>query len=143
MKWRVDIDFYIRLLKEQQSFYYINQPLVNVGISSSQVTNYCIDRPEVELPEGLLLLQKYGVPPLKNIRVYDAWWRIIRNTGIRNRKQLQQYTAFNQWPDAILAMVDFQSHIVPGILKIGICSKLFMSFSYLLNVRNLNTYQQK
>lgn len=141
MKWRVDIDFYIRLLKEQQSFYYINKPLVNVGISSTQVTNYCIDQPEVELPEGLFLLQKYGVQPLKNIRVYDAWWRIIRNTGIRSQEQLQHYTPFSQWPAAIWQMVQFQSNIPVALLKTGVCSKLLMAISFLLNFGRLNKYQ--
>jgi hypothetical protein len=44
MKWRVDIDFYIRLLKNEKTFSYINTPLINVGISDSQVTNSCISR---------------------------------------------------------------------------------------------------
>ena len=140
MKWRVDIDYYIRLLKEEKGFAYINEPLVNVGISSTQVTNYCIDQPEVELPEGLLLLQKYGVQPLKNIRVYDAWWRIIRNVGVRNIAQLQQYTPYNQWPTALLHMVQFQSHIPAGLLKVGVFSKLFMTLSYLFNRSHLNQY---
>lgn len=60
MKWRVDIDFYIRLLLKEKDFFAIRKPLVNVGVGESQVTNSCIDKPEVELPEGLLLLKKYG-----------------------------------------------------------------------------------
>jgi glycosyltransferase involved in cell wall biosynthesis len=140
MKWRVDIDFYIRLLKIEQTFSYINTPLINVGISDSQVTNSCINKPEVELPEGLLLLIKYDVAPLKNILVYDAWWRIIRNVGVRGRKDIEHYTMHQQWPAVILSMVDQQSKILPSVLKIGVFSKFFMFLSYLANQRYLKQY---
>lgn len=132
MKWRVDIDFYIRLLNKEKAFTYIDQPLVNVGISKSQVTNFCLNIPEVELPEGLLLLHKYGVKPLRNILVYDAWWRILRNVGVRRRADLNEYTK-GEWPKALMKMADDQSLIPAGFLKIGILSKGFMTMSYLKN----------
>jgi glycosyltransferase involved in cell wall biosynthesis len=132
MKWRVDIDFYIRLLKQERDFTYIDKMLVNVGISKTQVTNFCLNIPEVELPEGLLLLHKYGVKPLRNILVYDAWWRILRNVRVRSRTDLQKYTK-GEWPKALLNMANDQSRIPVGLLKIGILSKGFMTLSYLKN----------
>jgi glycosyltransferase involved in cell wall biosynthesis len=141
MKWRVDIDFYIRLLKNEKTFSYINTPLINVGISDSQVTNSCINQPEVELPEGLLLLIKYGVEPLRNILVYDAWWRIIRNVGVRGRNDLERYTTYSEWPAVIVHMVNQQSKILPSVLKIGVFSKFFMFLSYLANQRYLKQYK--
>jgi glycosyltransferase involved in cell wall biosynthesis len=141
MKWRVDIDFYIRLLKNEKTFSYINTPLINVGISDSQVTNSCINQPEVELPEGLLLLIKYGVEPLRNILVYDAWWRIIRNVGVRGRNDLEHYTTYSEWPAVIVHMVNQQSKILPAVLKIGVFSKFFMFLSYLANQRYLKQYK--
>lgn len=140
MKWRVDIDFYIRLLLKEKDFYVISNPLVNVGISESQVTNSCIDKPEVELPEGLLLLNKYGVQRLKNLWVYDAWWRILRNVGVRNRAGLKKYTSYNEWPKALLKMADHQSNIPSALLKIGLFSKLCMLLSFLVNYRNLDSF---
>ena len=137
MKWRVDIDYYIRILLKQKQFVLIDKPLVNVGISDSQVTNFCIDEPEVELPEGLLLLHKYGISPLKNIFVYDAWWRIIRNVNIRNRVQLKQFTPYKTWPEIILRMVDHQSKLPGSFLKFGPFSKIAMALSYLLNSKYL------
>lgn len=141
MKWRVDIDFYIRLLKQEITFSYINASLVNVGISDSQVTNSCLNKPEVELPEGLLLLIKYGIVPLKNIFIYDAWWRILRNVGVRSKKDLYQFTPYQEWPTVILQMVAQQSKIPQPVLRIGIFSKFFMVLSYLLNQRYLNQYK--
>ena len=140
MKWRVDIDFYIRLLKQQKDFLYINRQLINVGISSSQVTNICINKPEVELPEGLLLLHKYGIQPLKNILVYDAWWRILRNVNVRNNEDLTYHTPYKEWPIAIQKMVEHQSKIPVSILRMGIFSKSFMTLSYLLNYRRLTKF---
>jgi glycosyltransferase involved in cell wall biosynthesis len=133
MKWRVDIDFYIRILKKRKSYSVIERPLINVGISESQVTNDCINVPEVELPEGLLLLTKYGVSPLKNILVYDAWWRILRNVNIRTQEKLHSYTPYNRWPKAIDNMVRHESLVSSKLLKLGVISKLSMIASYLVN----------
>ena len=133
MKWRVDIDFYIRILSREKQFELIDKPLVNVGISESQVTNNCIDNPDVELPEGLLLLHKYGSSALKNIIVYDAWWRIIRNVNIRKRDQLKQFTPYKTWPEIILRMIDHQGRLPYSLLKFGPFSKITMALSYLAN----------
>jgi glycosyltransferase involved in cell wall biosynthesis len=133
MQWRVDIDYYVRILLKEKSFELIDEPLINVGISETQVTNFSINKPEVELPEGLLLLHKYGVTPLWNIAVYDAWWRILRNVNIRSTEQLKQFTPFKEWPELILKMVRQQSRIPLPVLKFGPFSKMAMSLSYLLN----------
>jgi glycosyltransferase involved in cell wall biosynthesis len=138
MKWRVDIDYYVQLLLKEKAFELIDTPLVNVGISESQVTNYCINEPEVELPEGILLLNKYGVSPLKNIMVYDAWWRIFRNTNIRSVEQLNSYTPGQQWPPVILQMIKHQSKVPSSLLKTGAASKAFMSLSFLANQKLLS-----
>ena len=90
LKWRVDTDFYERVLRAENTFYYTDQPLMNVGISKSQVTQSCLYKPEVELPEGLTLLQKYGVSSLQNIWVYDAWWRLFRNMNIKNGRTIKR-----------------------------------------------------
>lgn len=137
MKWRVDIDFYVRLLKTLKDFTLIDDTLVNVGISSTQVTNGCINMPEVELPEGLLMLQKHGLSPLKNIRVYDAWWRVLRNVGVRKKDHLYVHTPGKQWPELMNRMAEHESKIPAGVLKIGAFSKLAMFFSYLFNKRHI------
>jgi glycosyltransferase involved in cell wall biosynthesis len=132
LKWRVDIEFYIRILQQQHSIQYIQQPLICVGISSSQVTVSCIYKPEVELPEGFILLEKHGVHVLKNILVYDAWWRLLRNMNIRETEQLYQYVS-KLWPKVIEAMVKDLKQTPSLFLKIGVMSKLCMSISYLKN----------
>jgi glycosyltransferase involved in cell wall biosynthesis len=138
MKWRVDIDFYVRVLSQLQSFYLIDEPLVNVGISSSQVTHNCINMPEVELPEGLLMLQKFGVAPLRNILVYDAWWRILRNVKVRRVQDLSKYTQGETWPPLLYRMARQQSRIPVSFLSTGALSKFTMLISYLSNKAYLN-----
>jgi glycosyltransferase involved in cell wall biosynthesis len=129
MKWRVDIDYYLQLLQEEKTFYFIPDILINLGMSSTQVTHSCLNVPDVELPEGKLLLNKYGIKPLKNILVYDAWWRIIRNTHTRSKETLYQYAA--KWPKIIEQMTEEQQKIKPSLLKKGVISKLCMTLSYL------------
>jgi len=138
MKWRVDIDYYIRLLKKEKGYAFINDHLVNIGMSESQVTNYSINNPQVELPEGLLLLKKYGIQPLKNAIVYDAWWRIVRNCNIRKKEQLYDYVPGEQWPKVVVEIVRHQSKVPAKLLKIGILSKLIMLLSRFLNRHILN-----
>ncbi len=132
MKWRVDMDFYVRILLLEKSYTYINDILINVGISETQVTNYCFQNPSVELPEGFLLLEKYGTHRLKNIWVYDAWWRLLRNMNIRNEGQLKKYVD-KQWPEVIIGITNHLNKIAPKFLRIGVVSKIMMTCSYLVN----------
>jgi len=131
-KWRVDIEFYMRILKQTKSFRYIDTPLINFGLHESQVTQSAINNPEVELPEAWLLLKEYGVSALRDIRVYDAWWRLFRNMNIRDRNQLLSYVN-EKWPAEILAIVDSESRVPHSFLKVPAISKLFMTMSYLKN----------
>ncbi len=128
MKWRVDIDYYMQLLYSEKDFTQIENVLINLGIGSTQVTHSCLNVPDVELPEGWLLLEKWGIKALKNILVYDAWWRIIRNTKTRSIDALNQYAS--PWPAMIENMVKRQSKISPTRLQKGIFSKLYMLMSY-------------
>jgi glycosyltransferase involved in cell wall biosynthesis len=137
MKWRVDLDFYIRVLFTEKSYVYINQVLVNVGVNDTQVTNDCINVPSVELPEGYLLVEKYGSKPLKNILVYDAWWRLLRNMHIVKKEQLSQFGQKN-WAPVIGSMVQHQSHYLRFLLNIGITSKFAMFCSWCINIIKSN-----
>jgi glycosyltransferase involved in cell wall biosynthesis len=132
MKWRVDMDFYVRLLLQEMEYTYINEVLINVGINELQVTNYCFQNPSVELPEGFLLLEKYGYRRLKNIWVYDAWWRLLRNMDILTPAQLSASEP-GPWPPGIIQMVAHLRIVPKSMLKKGIFSKMAMMLSYLFN----------
>ncbi len=131
-KWRVDMEYYVRLLESLKAYAYIDQVLVNVGVSESQVTQSCIYEPSVELPEGKLLLEKHGERRLLNIWVYDAWWRLLRNMAIFSVDKLQQFTT-GEWPAVIRQMVVDLSKTPQKLLLTGAFSKSFMFVSYLKN----------
>ena len=59
LRWLVDIDFYIRILLKNEKFIYIPDICLNIGISSSQITNSCLDNPKVELFENFYFYKKY------------------------------------------------------------------------------------
>jgi glycosyltransferase involved in cell wall biosynthesis len=132
LKWRVDIEYYIRNISKGIEFTYINELLINVGVSESQVTNYCLNVPSVEIPEMYILLSKYGTSPLKNIMVYDAYWRILRNTHIHSKSKLESFGQ-TDWPAVILSMVELQTKFNQSTLRNGVISKTLMSISYIYN----------
>ncbi len=129
LKWRVDTEFYIRLIEKKYRFLYLSTSLVNVGIHENQVTQYTFLNHKVELEEGLYLLQKHGINPLQNIWVYDAWWRLFRNLSIRNMQEILIH-APGSWPIIIQKMVADISYIPIPVLKIGLFSKCCMAISY-------------
>lgn len=130
MKWLVDIDYYIRILKKEKAFY-IKDILIHVGLGEDQVTQYTHNRPEVEIPEGLLLYEKSGASVFRNIFFYDAWWRLIRNLNIRSEKKFSSYLHGHAFPPVIRKIIQHQKQVPQGLLHIGILSKLFMFVSWL------------
>lgn len=137
LKWRVDMEYYIRIIAQEKDFAVINKPLINVGISESQVTNSCLNIPTVEIPEIFILLSKYGTKPLRNIFVFDAYWRILRNTNIKSTEQLESFGQ-KAWPIPIVNMIKVQSNFSQPFLKIGPVSKLLMILSYAYNLIKSN-----
>lgn len=89
VKWVVDIDFYIRYFQQLKPVY-IDSALVMVGLGAHQVTTDCVGQRKVEIPENFYLLKKVGVEQLKNIMVFDAWWRLIRNLEITDPKEIRE-----------------------------------------------------
>ena len=132
IKWVVDIDFYMRYLPDANPVY-IDQTLVNVGISASQVTKVSFRRPEVEIPENFYLLQKLGADKLNNVMVYDAWWRLMRNLDVKSIADIRKEGYNEEVPSAVAAIIKMQQKIPRSVIRIGFFSKLFMFASYIFN----------
>ena len=139
IKWVVDIDFYIRYLHDEKSPVYINKILVNVGIGEQQVTQDCFRQRPIEIPENFYLLGKVGVVQLKNIFIYDAWWRLMRNLQITREKEIVESGYSGKIPTVISSMVSWQRKIPARILQTGIFSKAFMFVHYLLNYGRISS----
>jgi glycosyltransferase involved in cell wall biosynthesis len=130
LKWLVDIDYYIQRSREE-AFVYLDKTLINVGLGEEQVTQDCFRVPGVELPEHYIFLQKTGIGHLKNIWIYDAWWRLFRNLEIFTAENLHRY-ADHAWHPLIYRIIADASR-VKKLISFGPFSKLFMFASYLRN----------
>ena len=57
--WNVDVDWYIRILMSNAQFVFSKEPLISIGLSETQVTNSCLDNPELTFRESVYLYRKY------------------------------------------------------------------------------------
>jgi len=133
-KWVVDIDFYIQRLAVE-SFHYIDEFCVSVGISEDQVTQDCVRKPEVEIPENFYLLDKIGWSSLRNIAVYDAVWRLLRNLSMKNESDIVAAGYSGTLPDIIRSILTFHRQLPKACLEYGLLSKFFMSIHYIFNFK--------
>ena len=133
MQWLVDIDFYTDFLIKHPPAVYIPKYLVCIGISDSQVTRSSFGNRGVEIRERFLLAQKLGPDGLRNLAVYDSWWRFIRNMQIRDVRDIFENGYHGEIPDSIRNMIVYQSHFSSSLLQIGILSKLLMFQHFLRN----------
>jgi glycosyltransferase involved in cell wall biosynthesis len=131
LKWIVDWEFYIRLALKY-NIKYINSPLVVVSYNDTQITNSCALNPMVEIPEIMVLYSKYGDLLFKDIVLFDAWWRLIRNLKIKNREQFSLYTSL-PIPKSVVNIISFQSVLTYNVLKIGVISKFYMTCCFVYN----------
>jgi glycosyltransferase involved in cell wall biosynthesis len=130
LKWLVDIDYYARVVPVTK-VRYINKILVNIGLGHHQVTQDCFRQRPVEIPENFYVLNKWGIDKLKHILVYDAWWRLMRNLKIRNRKDIEDSGYHGPIHKVLTNMIGRQCKIPDSLINIGFVSKLFMFASYL------------
>jgi glycosyltransferase involved in cell wall biosynthesis len=130
LKWLVDIDMYIRRL-QQDKIVYLPEPLINVGIGADQVTSSVHGVPEVEVPEHFYFLEKHGIKTLKNILVYDAWWRFIRNFKLLSPTVIENYGYKSPIHPVISSMISWQKKISTVLLRNGVFSKSFMFLHFI------------
>lgn len=136
LKWLVDIDMYVRRIAANQVVF-IDEPLIKVGISQSQVTAAVKNVGAIEIPEHFHFLNKMGVDKLNNILVYDYFWRFIRNFNIRNLTDFEKFGYRGEVPQILKQMVNTQQKIPTTILKNGILSKFIMSIHFLINKKHI------
>jgi hypothetical protein len=134
-KFVVDFEYYIRCFKKIGSYKYIDEVLLSIGFNTEQVTKFTFLVPEVQIPENLILLNNLGSKILKNIVVYDYYWRIFRNLKIRSCEQISAFYPGSIHP-SIRQMLKFQSRFTLSLLQKGFLSKPLMFVSYLKNLLN-------
>lgn len=130
VKWVVDFEYYLRELKTLRPVA-IPAALIHIGVHPGQVTQQSIRRPEIELPEHLYLIQKLGAAILKNIRVYDHYWRLFRNLGFRSLGDAEKFANGNAIPPELEKMWTVEACFPHWMLRMGPVSKVVMGGSYL------------
>jgi glycosyltransferase involved in cell wall biosynthesis len=128
-KFVVDFEYYIRLIRQGYRWTYIDEVLINVGFHAEQVTQYTKYNPSVQLPENHQLLRLLGPSILSNLLVYEYYWRMYRNVGIRSVDEAATYDA--DIPAPLQRMIRFQSGISAEWLRNGFVSKLCMFAAWL------------
>lgn len=136
-KWVVDFEFYIRYLSTYKGWHYIDQPLINVGMNDTQVTTYTFGVAKVQVPENHQLLIKNGKTHLKEMVVYDYFWRLYRNLEITSEYQLREAGFTGVLPIPLSSMIRWQARIPRPFLKNGMSSKLLMGLHYTLHSRSI------
>ena len=127
LKWVVDIEFYIRLLREKKSFHAINKSLICIGMGSEQITQTAFYNKQIELPENFYLLNKLGKNALNNIFVYDHFWRLMRNLDIKSVDEIKTYTIDIAIPKEIETMIQkIQKSGAAHLKRNGALSKIGM-----------------
>lgn len=133
-KWLIDFDFYTSLFKTGIKFAYLDEAIVDVGMHSGQVTAFVFRNASVEIPESIGLLEKHGAGILKNIYVYDFFWRLYRNINVIAIDEFEKYLGAACTIPAIKRMLAMQSFFGIKLLKIGVFSKLTMALSFFINL---------
>ena len=62
LRWLIDMDYYLAaMIDEKDTIINTDEPLVSIGISDSQLTNYCRQHPGIVRREYLYVGRKYGL----------------------------------------------------------------------------------
>lgn len=137
-QWVVDFEFYMRYLGHQESeFVYIDSPSVNVSVNESQVTKTAFREGRIEIPENHVLISEIGFDKLRFIYVYDYFWRLYRNLGVKNERQIMKFGYTGPLHPVLKSMIRWQKFLPGSLLKFGPFSKIMMGLHYLTHVSTL------
>ena len=102
LKWLVDVEFYIRLMKKNKLFY-IDEPLVSTVINADHnITNDCEDNRDVEIPEYAHIYRKFT--RLGFVNFMNVFWyfknfsRLMYRYGIFSSAELASMPIQGKWP---------------------------------------------
>ncbi|MGC4103703.1 glycosyltransferase family 2 protein [Ferruginibacter sp.] len=132
LKWLVDIDMYVRRLRDDK-IHHLPDAIINVGVGQYQVTASVHGNPSVEIPEHFYFLGKTGMKPVRNILVYDYWWRFFRNFNLKNKEAIRKYGQQIEVHDVFFSMMNWQKMIPRFLLKFGPFSKAVMWIHFISN----------
>ena len=87
MIWEVDVEWYFRILKNNNLFIYTPEPLVSIGRGESQVTQTCLCNPRLMLEESYYFYSKH-----EELHEEKFMVRVLKLLGQQlHREQLLEY----------------------------------------------------
>lgn len=127
----LDIDFYMRYLLAHPGYHYIDQKLINIGISPSQETYKYHKNIHVELKEYFILLSKF-TPDLSinNQYAFHLIWNMLKRYKIKDTSQIYAIGYEGPMPLKIDDMIAYQKWIPNIILKQTPWSKKLMRLCF-------------
>lgn len=129
--WLVDVDYYVRLLKEGHRYFYIPKHLVSIGLHEDQTTVFCRTHADIIFKENIWFAGKLGPKAFNDILIFDYYWRLLRNYKIRSIVDITANgVAASEVPVIINYMLERQQHFSLKLLQNGIFSKVMMGLSY-------------
>lgn len=84
IKYTVDTDFYIRVLRKKYHLAYVPEPLVGIGINEGQVTKSALADRDLLLREYAYTYQKLGLNAAKNWRIARFWAEFFHHYRVRS-----------------------------------------------------------
>lgn len=133
-KFIVDFEYYIRIIQKTKMPVYIDKVLLNIGFHKDQVTEYTKYNPAIQIPENIIFLNEQKREILKNILVFDYYWRLLRNLKVDSVRKLLSFLDPDTKPKkGIELIINFQKRISYSLLKIGLLSKFFMLIAFTIN----------
>lgn len=130
--WLVDVEYYIRLIKNGHKLGYIDATLVHIGIHQEQITQFCTDNPQIVLKENLILAQQVDKKVWRDIKFYDYYWRLLRNNHIEKEEDLGKRGVMGVQLIAVLKKMLCDLSKMPAQFRfIGFFSKAYMFKSWL------------
>lgn len=130
--WLVDVDYYVRVLQAGFDYVYLDEHLVSIGLHEDQTTVFCRNNGDIILKENILFAFKIGEPAFKDLKIYDYYWRLLRNDAVKHTDQL---IATGVCAEKVLPifghMLNLQNKIPKSILSFGPASKILMFLNYL------------
>lgn len=129
-KWLVDIEYYLQLFLKHHQFYHIPDKLIEVGIHPHQTTGIYQQNQLLVLRENILFANQYQ-HLFVSWRIYDHYWRLIRNTKPDPKKLEEIGMKPDDLPVFIREIISAQKNWGDKLLAIGPISKSLMFLSYL------------
>ncbi len=95
LKWLVDVDFYVQLLKANNKIIAIQKPLItSTDGASHQITQFCLNNPDVEIKEFAYEIEKFSIPKERKREFENRFLNLFNNYDISDLSILIRYAPF-------------------------------------------------